>query len=496
MKRNFVQGSSFAFSIGIVKNNCDPIQHGRLQVFIPSIDSRDFETEDLPWALYISPFGGSTADFKVGREQDDLKGVSTYGFWAIPKNGAQVLVGFLEGDPQKRFWIGCLFQPELNRTLPHSIDGLKTEIDESNVYGQQVIDFLRENLEEAGLGPDDANWETVGGYERSVSYPANKTKDKPTDNGYAKKNLEPENADSQMFCFTTPGRHYMLFSDIDEYCRIRFRTTAGNQVIFDDTNERIYVSTAKGRNWLELDEGSGHVNVYSSSKINVHSENDINLYSDENINLVARKRVNIQSEDRGVKIQAKMGVDVISEAADVKITASRDIHLKTLDGPRASAIAESSTCNLPPYSGGPLGLTRDHAEAAGSSSSRIMINAVENIEIRSDNQALELTGATKVDLRAIGADLTLHSGNNLNFKGAAITSFSGSVGFLAVDPEEGLLEIISRQNFGGSASIAGAAATVSTESVKDKMVTPEHESWTRDTDEGECETPRNKSYKG
>lgn len=115
--------TAFTTCIGIVKNNADPAQHGRLQIYIPSIDSPDYDLEDLSWAIYVTPFGGSTADFKAGREQSDIPGVSSYGFWAIPKVGAQVLCGFLEGDPTVRYWMGCMYVPEMNRTLPQSIEG-------------------------------------------------------------------------------------------------------------------------------------------------------------------------------------------------------------------------------------------------------------------------------------------------------------------------------------------------------------------------------------
>ena len=116
---------------------------------------------------------------------------------------------------------------------------------------------------------------------------------------------EPEKADSQTIALTSPGRHYMAMSDVDEFCRMRWKTTEGTQILLDDTNERIYISTARGRNWIEIDEGNGKIYFYTASKFNVHSENDLNLYSSENINIVAKKRINIQSEDRGVKIQAK-----------------------------------------------------------------------------------------------------------------------------------------------------------------------------------------------
>ena len=324
-------GSNYTMCVGMVKDNADPAQHGRLKVYIPSIDSKDFNVVDLPWAIYCSPFGGTTADFPVGREGDKVAGASSYGFWAIPKNGAQVLIGFLEGDPNIRFWMGCFFQPELNRTMPQSINNppLSSEIDESGMWPQATMTHYAKNLGEAGLDPNSKHWKTRGGFERSISYPENKTKNKPTTDGYFPKPLEKGKSDSQSIALTSPGRHYISMHDVDEFCRMRFKTTAGSQIIMDDTNERIYISTAMGRNWIEIDEGSGKIYFYTAAKFNIHSENDLNLYSSENINIVAKKRVNIQSEERAVKIQSKMNTEILSTDANVKIAASRDLHLKT-----------------------------------------------------------------------------------------------------------------------------------------------------------------------
>ena len=119
--KNFVESSNsksnFTMSIGIVKNNADPAEDGRLQIYIPSIDSKSYDLEDLTWATYVSPFGGTVANLKVGREKTEIPGMSSYGFWAIPKIGAQVICGFLESDPSSRFWFGCIYVPEANRTM-------------------------------------------------------------------------------------------------------------------------------------------------------------------------------------------------------------------------------------------------------------------------------------------------------------------------------------------------------------------------------------------
>lgn len=502
-------GSNTTLCIGMVKNNADPVEHGRLQIFIPSIDNQDFNVEDLPWANYVAPFGGSTANFKVGRDQNEVPGVSSYGFWAIPKNGAQVLCGFLESDPSVRFWLGCFYIPELNRTLPQSVNDIKTEIDESGLYPQQTIPHYEANLKEAGLGVGSKHYKTRGGWERSVSYPSNKDQNKPTTDGYYPKPLESDKSDSQIYSMTTPGRHYMLMSDVANNCKIKFKTTEGTQIILDDTNERIYISTAKGRNWIEIDEGSGKMYFYTASKFSVHSENDLNLYSDQNINIVAKKRVNIESEERGVKIQSKMGLGLLSSGGDIKITASRDLHLKTTNGSNAGGASGSMNCNLPPYSGVALGLIKSYEEEAGSSSSKIFINASDEINLRSDKQGLKITGKDKIELKSMTDEINLSGSNGINFLSGSVpinfNTSGGVTGLLAIDDDTDigggvdLLPVISGTQGGAKSvevSIAFSANNISSSSSKAGMIIPQHEPWIRDEDENSCKTPRNKNYQG
>lgn len=502
-------GSNFALCMGVVKDNADPAQHGRLKIYIPSIDSKDFNVEDLPWATYCSPFGGTTADFVTGRDGSQVPGASSYGFWAIPKTGAQVLVGFLEGEPLIRFWMGCFFQPELNRTLPQSVNTppISTEIDESGLIPQATIPHYEKNLNEAGLGPNDKHFKTRGGFERSVSYPENKTKAKPSGDGYAPKPLEPSKSDSQTVSLTTPGRHYWAMHDVDEFCRVRIKTTEGSQIILDDTNERIYISTARGRNWIELDEGSGKIHFYTSSKFSVHSENDLNLYSSENINIVAKKRVNIQSETRGVKIQGHNNVDVLSTDGNIKISASRDLHLKTFSGPKASNVPEKIWCVSPPYAGEGLGLHRDYAEEAGSSTSKIFLNSVDGSEIRADNGTLKLSAKSNIDIRSMSGNINQQATGNINVKAtgqineqAGVINHNGGV--INGTTYAASLFVGAFANGGGSAGPADGADSADSgkkadsDSIKPKMIVPEHESWTRDEDEGSCKTPRNPKYQG
>lgn len=515
-------GSNFTVSFGVVKDNADPAEGGRLKVYVPAIDNKDFEVDDLPWAVYCSPFGGTTANFKVGREQDTVSGASTYGFWAIPKNGAQVLIGFLEGDPNVRFWMGCFYLPELHRTLPQSINTppISTEIDESGMYSQQTMKNYEQNLSEAGLGKGSPHFKTRGGFEWSVSYPSNKDKNKPTTDGYYKKPLEEDKSDSQTFCFTSPGRHYWSMHDIDQYCRVRVKTTAGSQIILDDTNERIYISTARGRNWIEMDEGSGRIFFYTAAKFNVHSENDLNLYSSENINIVAKKRINIQSEERAIKLQAFRNVEMLSKEANIKMMASRDIQIKSIKETPAPEWPKAEWPITPPYSGTPLGWCRDYPEERGWPICKIVMEAPDGIDLRTKKQ-VKITGQESVHVKSNGP--TNVHGQVVNIKGDQAVQVQGTkvgiagsrinlgAGFIGLAGTT-VVPSIRCSGYGGlepgsvgsagspgsaeSAEPAEIARKIEPEKIRPKMIVPRHEPWVRDEDEQKVKTPRNKSYQG
>jgi uncharacterized protein involved in type VI secretion and phage assembly len=73
---------------GMVVNNVDPLQIGRLQVQVPDVAGL------IPssWALPCFPFTGKQM-----------------GMWALPQIGTGVWVEFEQGDPDYPIWSGCWF---------------------------------------------------------------------------------------------------------------------------------------------------------------------------------------------------------------------------------------------------------------------------------------------------------------------------------------------------------------------------------------------------
>lgn len=436
--------------MGVVKNNADPMQMGRLQVFIPALDSEGWELENLPWAMYVSPFGGVTANFKVGREKQLFPNISAYGMWMVPKNGAQVLCGCLAGNPEVRFWLGCLWQPELNRTIPFTVDDLKSDLDQSGIYPQQPVPFLMSNMNEAGLGPGSPLFPTRG-YERSVAFPQNQADGKPTTNGYYTKPIESDKADSQTYAITTPGRHFFVMSDVDTECRIRLRSTEGHQVIIDDSNERIYISTAKGRNWVEVDE-DGRIHIYAKDEINIHTEDDLNIRSDKNINIKAKQKVNIKSETSSVNVQAQTDINLRAVSGSWKTEAGQDISLKA--------------------AGGTL-----KAESKGS------------LNLSSTSDQAFLTGRQNVHLQSISGDVRVKGQNIHELATADIRLTSQALHLLRsiqhTNPAPGT------PSPSPAVAATPAAGAASVDDLNPKMVEPEHEPWDRPS----SKLPRNPTWK-
>jgi len=104
------------------------------------------------------------------------------------------------------------------------------------------------------------------------------------------------NYDSMIYSWTSPGFHSFSMDDRHENARIRIRTTSGHQIIMDDTNERIYVSTAGGETWIELDQ-AGNIDIYASKDISTHAGGDINFTTDKTFRVQAQEGIHMISND-------------------------------------------------------------------------------------------------------------------------------------------------------------------------------------------------------
>lgn len=310
---------------GIVLDTEDPDQMGRVKIWVPSVDGEYYDIPSLPWCEYASPFAGFVADFPSGREQIKTMGPTAYGFWSIPKIGSQALIFFLNGDANRRFYFGSFYGLHGNRSLPDGRN-LHAETKKAGRYSDTYdpIHPTTDNLNQQFSGQTEAP-EAIsrGAYERQAAQ--DKT-DKDGKDGYSP-NLadQQENLDNQCFCWVTPGRHAILLSDHPDWCRVRVKTNAGNQVILDDTNERIYISTARGGCWMEFDE-DGHMHFFAKESFSIQAGKDINMTAGKNINIEAGQNVNIKAVSGTLSAGSLGTMTLQSTGANLHLAGCTQLH--------------------------------------------------------------------------------------------------------------------------------------------------------------------------
>lgn len=334
-------------TLGIIVDTNDPLQQGRLRVICPAWDAQQempatqAEIEKISWANYASPFGGTIKNISSGPNKTTSWGPTAYGFWAIPEVGSHVIVQCIDGDQNQRYWTHCVFPVQTNRSLPggRGFDPNGNPGPWTDSYEKYDPGF--NNLKSAGLD-SGGFYENRGGYERQV---AQAKTNKDGAEGYATNPSSGSGLNSQTYCMSTPGHHFLSMQDSPEFCRIRIKTASGHQIIFDDTNERIYISTAKGNNYIELDQ-DGHVHVYASDSISMTTDKDFNLKARGSINMSAAKDINIISK-ASVNITATLDINV-KASGSIFETATGSMYLKAtgnlieqgaqihLNGPAAS----------------------------------------------------------------------------------------------------------------------------------------------------------------
>lgn len=334
-----------SITLGIVVDTNDPQQMGRVRAVCQRWgDSFDSEVTMIPWAVYSTPFGGAVSVGTRGPGIDDVNGAAAYGMWAVPKVGAQVLVMCIDSDPNQRVYIGCVYDQFVPHTLPHGRfmyddhPNLDNTITPSGPYSstEQPIEPTWTNMRQAFGNKTNPNfeWRTRGADYTAAAVDLENLsstrsavaddKDYESDGwksrqGYqtsrvdptAPTSLTPRNLDSMVYSFTSPGFHSLSMDDRIENSRIRLRTTAGHQIIMDDTNERIYIATARGENWIEMDQ-AGNIDVFTTSKLNIRAQGSINMTSDEDIRMTAKKGIHMVSHE-SINLQATQDVHVLAQ---------------------------------------------------------------------------------------------------------------------------------------------------------------------------------------
>lgn len=426
--------SNEAVTRGIVVDTNDPQQNGRLRIVCSKWgDTFDTPVEDIPWSSYVTPYGGQTSTGAKGPGLDETSGGIAYGMWGIPKVGATAIVMCLDGDPSVRIWIGCMFDTAIAHTLPHGrymYDDHPGVDDVGPMHpngplnsAETVINPLSTNMRQAFGNQSDPNYEwrsRAADYSataidvNTLAYSFSSVADDKNiayDNwhstqGYGINRVDPtavssftdKNYDSTVYSFTSPGFHSMSMDDRQENCRMRFRTTSGHQILLDDTNERIYISTTKGNNWIEMD-SAGNIDAYTSRNLSAHAEGDVNLTSDQTIRLYAADSIHMFA---GNEIRMESQADMhIRSAQNIRTHAAQSIYLQsdqTLNLSAGTSLYMSSIADANLRSGSSLKLTGGASTNIASGGD--INNTANNINLNSAPAEIAQTATAASDLQA------------------------------------------------------------------------------------------------
>lgn len=329
-------------TIGIVKNNIDPLRSGKIDVFLKHLYSSDENNPDN-WTPvnYMSPFFGYTNNSGSPNEFGNFVGNrSSYGFWATPPDiNTEVVCIFINGQIDYGFYIGSIPLPTLNHMVPAigADDYIIPNTGEANSYGGAVrlptLEYNDANTGQRNSDTPHENPRPVHSVQASIFNRQGLLRDK--DRGPITSSANRESP-SQVFGFSTPGPaiyaggfngkdntplnqavnnasipdteftvigrtggHSFVMDDGDINGNdklVRLRTSLGHMILMNDTAETLFIIHANGQSWVELGK-EGTIDMYASNSVNIRTQGDLNLHADRNININAAKDLNISAQN-------------------------------------------------------------------------------------------------------------------------------------------------------------------------------------------------------
>jgi hypothetical protein len=356
-KDDNIKSDTSTIKIGVVVDTDDPLEQGRLRVWCPDLNDNPKKLHHIPWALYGAPYGGSinnscySRGHQTGKEK--TSGATHYGFWGIPEQGAHVLVACINGDIRRRVWLGSI--PQHQETHTQFTGRFKWE--DGNVDGplSSTNSPIQPMYDNASIAFNDdrasAEWKTRGADYQPTSVREdlgeipNPSKSTYLDNQYPQIS-EAEKDDwvkpilgshgydwsghkslgafksSRVYGMSSPGLHSFFMDDRPFNSRIKLKTTAGHQIILDDTNERIYISTYEGKSYIEMDK-TGNIDIFADRRLSVHSTKDINIESDETVRIKGKKGLHLYAGDT----TGQTPLNSIPTDGQIRLHSTDDMHI-------------------------------------------------------------------------------------------------------------------------------------------------------------------------
>lgn len=332
--------------VGFVKSNTDAISMGRLVVWIPELSTNP--VTGLFTVNYCSPFAGATPIDAV-RKDDKNNAQESYGFWAVPPDVEnEVVVQFINGDPNRGIWIGCLYQQYMNNMVP----GIPNQRNTTS-NGKESSPTLEYNKKDQTEAPKDTPLRPP--YRPLTSGLLNEGLIEDSVRGTSSSSAR-RNTKSNVLGLLSPGGSQFVMDDDPDNKFIRLRTAGGTQILINDSIGMIYMISKNGNSWLEISDDG--IDAYSSGSISMRGQGDLNLHADGSVNIFGSKGVKIATP-AGLSLQATGAFDVVSGGV-LNLTSKDTLSVKSTEDIALSSsctIGIKAVCNVALQANGCIGLT-------------------------------------------------------------------------------------------------------------------------------------------
>ena len=383
-----------------ITNHLDPSSMGGLEVALSDGIPNGVQTQRNSFPVkYLSPFYGVTSSRFQGNNSSDFNDVQkSYGMWFVPPDvGTQVLVIFVNGDPNQGYWIGCVPDIYQNHMVPGiaASENTKLTAEQKTKYqttylpvaeynkitnkgniaspdkiGKPVHPFA-DRLLQQGLLLDRVRGVTSSSARRErPSYVFGISTPGPVDPngkkgkiGFAGNDLAP---------VSRKGGTTFVMDDGDingQNELVRIRTRTGHQILLHNSSDLIYIGNSKGSAWIELT-SNGKIDVYAEDSISMHTNGDFNLKADRDFNLEAGNNFNIAA-NKNFNLNVQVNSSVITNK--LLLNSLSDANLKIGEKLKISAgsVGLISVGNIDLIASGNIGLMSTgniNTKAGGTSS--------------------------------------------------------------------------------------------------------------------------------
>lgn len=311
-----------------ITNHLDTTFMGRLEVaLIKGIANVTDIKGDTYIVNYLSPFAGNTSVRFEGPDPKNFNDVQkSYGFWMVPPDiGTRVMVVFIDGDPNKGFWFGCIVDKFQN----HMIPGIAST-DKIHITEEQRRKFGTNYLPSAEFHKSSQKVESP--YINAILKPIHPFADRLLQQGLLLDSIRGVTSSSarrevpsSVFGISTPGPidtsqgarkgkigykdekievpvsrlggTTFVMDDGDSEGQnelVRLRTRTGHQILLHNSQDLIYIANSKGTAWIELT-SKGKIDIFAQDSVSIHTETDFNFRADRDINIEAGRNINIKA---------------------------------------------------------------------------------------------------------------------------------------------------------------------------------------------------------